>query len=301
MKHDVIRRFLLVSDMHYHTQEMYDELKAMYPNAKASAAAGSIFGYPQREKVEKVYEAIMNEHAIHPLDGVLILGDLSIDDADWRQLPRNYCRQFKVDCMDRLPCPVYAQPGNHDSHTNETWREIFGYDREFTVELGGDVFLMADSFAKVPAKDASGAPYTKIDPAYLRREAAKYRGTGKNVFLCSHHISNECEEVQTLIRETPEIKCAFRGHTHHNSVTDMGEAWGNKYLVDIGGYGYNGMVVNGKYDFNVFDFKWAWGYEMLEITTEGIHIYHVKPAYHYVGSNGVFDTEHTVSGELMLK
>ncbi|MBQ9783667.1 MAG: metallophosphoesterase [Clostridia bacterium] len=301
MKQDVISRFLLVSDMHYHTQENFEELKTIYPEAKASLAAGDIFGHPQREKIEKVYEGIMAEHAIHPLDGVLVLGDLSIDDADYRKLPINYCQQFKIDCMDRLPCPSYAQPGNHDSHTNDTWREVFGYDREFTVEFGDNVFLMADSFKGVPATGASGAGYTKIDPAYLRGEIEKYKGTGKNLFLCSHHVGDECDEVKELIRTTPELKCAFRGHTHHDAVIPMGDDWGGKYLIDIGGYGYNGMVIDGKYTFSVFDFKWAWGYEILEITKTGIRLYHVKPAMHYEGSNGVFDIEHTVDGELELQ
>jgi len=81
----------------------------------------------------------------------------------------------------------------------------------------------------------------------------------------------------------------------------MGEPWGGKYLIDIGGYGYNGMVVDGEYTFNIFDVKWAWGYEILEITTDGIRMYHVKPSMRYEGENGVFDIERTVEGLLELK
>ena len=45
------QRFLLVSDMHYTTEESYEELKKIYPNAKTSVAAGNAFGKTQRGKV----------------------------------------------------------------------------------------------------------------------------------------------------------------------------------------------------------------------------------------------------------
>ena len=49
------QRFLLVSDMHYTTEETAAELKLIYPDAKASVAAGNAFGKKQREKVEKIW------------------------------------------------------------------------------------------------------------------------------------------------------------------------------------------------------------------------------------------------------
>lgn len=300
-KEPIKQRFLLVSDMHYTTQESTKELKEIYPESNTSLAAGNIFGHPQREKIEAVYQAIMDEYNEAPLDAVLVLGDLSIDDYDYRKLPHNYCEKFKEDCMDRLPCPAYAQPGNHDSHLNETWREVFGYDREFTVTFGDTVFLMADTFKKVPASGASGAPYNPIDPELVKKTLEEYKG--KNIFICAHHVgTNEGEsELAQLIRENSELKCLFRGHTHHNAVIDLGEAYGNKKLVDIGGYGYNGMVLDGKYTFSVYDHKWAWGYEILEIGETKAYLRHIKPAYHYEGSNGTFDPERTVSGEIEIR
>ena len=88
------QRFLLVSDMHYTTDETAAELKLIYPEAKACAAAGNAFGKTQREKVEKVYTDIMEENRRSPLDAVIVLGDLSVDDYDYRNLPFNYCKKF---------------------------------------------------------------------------------------------------------------------------------------------------------------------------------------------------------------
>ena len=122
------QRFLLVSDMHYSVEETPEEYKKIYPNARASVASGNAFGKTQRQKIEKIYEDIMEEQRRSPLDAVLVLGDLSIDDYDYRQLPISYCKKFKEDCMDRLPVPSYAIPGNHELRLD---REPLYREQEF--------------------------------------------------------------------------------------------------------------------------------------------------------------------------
>ena len=47
-------RVLLVSDMHYTTEETHDALKLICPTANTSAAAGDALGHTQREKIEKI-------------------------------------------------------------------------------------------------------------------------------------------------------------------------------------------------------------------------------------------------------
>ena len=163
---------MLVSDMHYSTEETPEEYKKIYPNAKTSVASGNAFGKTQRQKIEKIYEDIMEEQRRSPLDAVLVLGDLSIDDYDFRQLPISYCKKFKEDCMDRLPMPSYAIPGNHDSWPNEMWKEMMGYDREYALEFGDCVFLMADTFAATPCnpKDpCGGSPFNPVHDDLRRR------------------------------------------------------------------------------------------------------------------------------------
>lgn len=290
-------RVLLVSDMHYTTEETAEELKLKFPDAKASVASGDAFGHTQREKVEKVFEGITYEDSKEPLDAVFVLGDLSIDDYDFRNLPINYCEQFKIDCLDRLRCPSFVLAGNHDSYPDELWREVFGYGRQYSVTVADQVFIMLDTFRACPASGASGAKYTPVDTDFLKSELARCRG--KNIFLCSHFfsINSESEEFARLVRESDDIICLFHGHTHHNGVIELGEKYGNKQLFDIGGYGYHGMVVDGKYDFLQFSPAWAWGYQILEISEDKISTYHRKPPIHYVARNGVFDLEETISGQ----
>jgi predicted phosphodiesterase len=294
MKH----RILLVSDMHYSTEETHAEMKKIDPTVNASAAAGDAFGYTQREKIEKIYEAVVSEHKKAPLDAVLVLGDLSIDDYSFRNLPVNYCKKFKEDCMDRLPCPSYAIPGNHDSYPDEIWEETFGYGRQFTVEIGDAVFLMMDTFHSTPACSASGSPCTPLDADFLRFSLNRYKG--RRIFICAHHIAENVftEETKELIRSSEDVVCLFRGHVHRNAVIDLGEALGHKTLIDIGGYAYNGKCIDKRWTFSLFDFAWAWGYQILEWDDEAVHTYHIKPTMHYKAENGVFDVSETRSGEL---
>ena len=61
------QRFLLISDMHYTTEETAAQLKLTHPKAIASAAAGNAFGKTQREKIETIYTDILQEHCKHSL------------------------------------------------------------------------------------------------------------------------------------------------------------------------------------------------------------------------------------------
>jgi len=294
------QRFLLVSDVHYTTEQTSAELKKVYPQAKTSDAAGNTFGKTQREKIEKIYNDICRENSREKLDAVLILGDLSIDDYGFRNLPWNFCQRFKENCMDRLPCPSFAIPGNHDSYPNKLWREVFGYDRQYTIQIGNCFFIMADTFANVPGLDASGSPGSQLDEDFLR-EALKKSGK-KKVFLCAHHLDADkhfTDSTRNLICHDRNIVYMYRGHTHINSVTQMGEAYGNKKIIDIGGYGYSGQKVGNTWDFNIFDFKWAWGYQILEVHDDKIRTYHVKTDMLYAATNGTYDIKETIEDELI--
>lgn len=294
----LMQRFILVSDMHYTTDKSAKEFKAEYPEANVSAASGTAFGKTQAEKIRKIYTDILEENKNSALDGVLVLGDLSIDDWDFRKLPFNYCQRFKEECMDTLPCPAYAIPGNHDSYTNDTWKRIFGYDRQFAVAFGDTVFIMADTFASVPANGASGSAHTRLDGEFLLDCLKKYKG--KRIFLCAHYFDADesfDEKTKQIIKDSPEIVCLFRGHVHVSSVIELGREMGDKTLIDIGGYGYCGRNVGGRWDFNTFDQSWAWGYQVLEIYDDTVRTYHVKTANRYIATNGCFDTVKTVEDE----
>jgi predicted phosphodiesterase len=288
-------RFLLASDIHYTTDLLPSQLKQQFPDAIGSAASGDAFGYTQKQKVDLLTKAVCDEHEKANLDAVLFLGDLSIDDYSFRNLPENYCLKFKNECLDRLPCPYYVIPGNHDSYPNADWMAMFGTDRQHTVAIGDCVFLMLDTFAATPANSASGSPLTMIDDAFLQQELHQH--AGRKIFICAHHIEHAVfsDRAQQLIAENPDIKLLFRGHTHINDAIPFAD----KTLIDIGGYAYNGMCIDGRWEFGIFDPTWAWGYQILEID-DAICTYHVKPALEYHAANGHFSYPKTIENEIRL-
>lgn len=282
-------RILLVSDMHYTTELTYGEMKAINPGVNASIASGPLFGFTQKQKLDMVYDSIIREYEKEPLDLILVLGDLSIDDWNFRNLPDNYCKKFKDEYLARFPAPAFVLAGNHDSYPDEIWKDIFGTHRQHTVIFGDCAFIMLDVYPSPVASSASGSVYKGVDAAFLESEIEKNRD--KKIFLCTHMFdeNREPDEVKKLIRENQSVVCVFRGHTHNNDIIKLDAEYGGKYLFDIGGFAYNGMVVDGKYTFGMFDERWAYGYQILEINNSAAGTYHTKIALRYHAINGDFD------------
>lgn len=293
-------RVILVSDMHYTTEESYSELKLKYPNAKTSVAAGNAFGYTQSEKVKCIVDDINEFAKKNPIDSVLVLGDLSLDDYSYRNLPCNYCVKFKSECMEKMPCKAFAIPGNHDSYPNELWKEIFGYDRQYSLKINGAAFIMLDTFNSSPASDASGSAYTGVDLHFLKTELKKY--PTEQIFICAHYLAfdENRKELDTMLNGLNRIVCLFDAHTHTNKLY-LPEENRKHYQINVGGYGYSGEILDdGKLHFDRFQEAWSWGYEVLEWNEKSAHLYHVKPARRYVGYNGVFDYKGAIEDEITL-
>ena len=292
-------RVILVSDMHYTTEETPKELKAVSPDYNTSDAAGDAFGYTQRGKIDCIVNDVNAFMENATVDAVLVLGDLSIDDYGFRTLPANYIQKFKEDCMDQLSCPSYAIPGNHDSYPNELWREVFSYDRQYSIKIGDAVFIMLDTFEAAPASGASGSDYCGIDADFLEQELEKY--PTEQIFLCTHYVNHTKYDyrLNRILKDNDRIVCLFHGHTHKNDVL-LPDGLAKRFLINIGGYGYQGEKIDNKWVFNQFDKAWAWGYTVLEWNETKAHVYHVKPARHYVGGNGEFDFTETIENELTI-
>ncbi len=301
MNHTYAHRIVLVSDMHYTTEETDKELRLIYPEARTSVAAGNAFGRTQLEKINCIVSDLNEFVSKAPVEAVLVLGDLSIDDYSFRKLPRNYCEQFKKDCMEKLPCPSYALAGNHDSYPNDLWKAVFGYDRQYSIKIGDAAFIMLDTFNSCPASGASGSPYTGVDYEFLKNELKKY--PTEQIFICTHYIRNDSydEKFIELLNQNNRIVCLFDAHTHRNRLFIPHEQV-TQYQINVGGYGYQGIhLENGKWDFNQFEESLAWGYEVLEWNDTEAHVYYVKPSRRYIGTNGVFDFEGRIENEHTIK
>ncbi len=281
-------RVLFVSDMHYTTEETTAELQEKYPESNASAASGKTFGYTQEEKIEAILDDIEEFSERQSIDAVMVLGDLSLDDYGYRNLPVSYLKEFKKDFLDELEVPWHAIAGNHDSYPNEEWKSIIGKERQYSVKIGDAVFMMLDTFTDDQATSASGSKYAGVDVEWLQKELDKY--PTETIFLCSHYYQpKEADyKFKRILKENPRIVCMFRGHTHKNTVLAP-EEMNFMRLVDIGGYAYDGDDSSGAWDFSQFKDDWAWGYQILEWNDTEARIYHVKTPRSYNASNGIFN------------
>lgn len=280
-------RILLVSDVHYTTEETRRELREKYPGANGSTANGPILGYSQKERMDYLLECINKEHEAAPLHAILMPGDLSIDDYDFRHLPYNFCEKFRDDYMSKMPVPICAGPGNHDSYSDEQWFAMFGHHRQFSIVANNALFLMADTY-NAPADGASGSPYTHFDIEWAKREMEIHKD--KPVFILAHYLwpKREGEAFAEFLRENPRIAAIFVGHSHRYEVIRLGEEYGNKNIYDIGGFSYYTRPTDGVWDFNMFNPEWRWGYQMLEFDENSFKTWHVFPERTYHAHNGEF-------------
>lgn len=293
-------RVIFVSDMHYTTEETTEELKEIHPEANTSAAAGNAFGYTQAEKIQAILDDINAFSEKEPIEAVLVLGDLTLDDYGYRNLPENYLKKFKSDFIEKLDYPCYATAGNHDSYPNEEWKAVMGTERQYSVKIGDAVFIMLDTFSDELASGAAGSPYVSIDVDFLEEQLEKY--PTEKIFLCSHYYKPSATDYRftKLLKENDRIVCMFMGHTHNNTVLAP-EELGYKFLVDIGGYAYVDNTTGGTWDFSLFDDDWAWGYQVLEWNETEAHLYHVKTARQYNASNGVFDFVGAIEDDMTIQ
>ena len=152
--------------------------------------------------------------------------------------------------------------------------------------------------AVLHARSASGAAFTDVDMVFLKQELEKC--SQKKIFLLSHYFLPERNEaLSQLVSSDPRILCLFQGHTHINRVLQPPCLQGTP-LVDIGGYGYQGECVEGKWIFSRFDPAWAWGYQVLQWNEESTQTYHIKPQRLYQGSNGNFFYPGAIEDKLEL-
>lgn len=222
LKTNMRKRVLLVSDLHYCQRDWYD--------------------VPSAERMEHLLAALAAEHRRDPCEMILFLGDYSLDHWQWQEKGtwiekgKSYTKEFVEEYCGRLPAPHYMIAGNHEQYGNALWREITGFDRQFSVPMGNFVFILLDTYAgDLDPTEHSDGTYTAIDADYLRAEMAKY--PDRKFILCSHFfdLANESGEVKELVRD-PRVLCFFCGHTHGSNVKTLPADLGGKKVFFTGNY-----------------------------------------------------------------
>lgn len=214
------------------------------------------------DRMEIMCDALKKEMELKPYDLILMLGDYSLDFWEW-EICGSYLWENKVsrtkEFMERfypkLPKKAYMIPGNHEQYSNEDWKGITGFEREFAVVYGDYVFAMLDTFAgNLDPKVHSDGEYTGINTAFLEEVLKRHKD--KKIILCMHDliIEKESEEARRLITEEKRIACAFAGHTHKSCTRILPEEWRGLAVFYSGDFSYNGGHIREK----------NWGYRIVE-------------------------------------
>ena len=235
------------------------------------------YNVPTQTRMLYWVKAITMEQNKGKADGLFLLGDFALDywfaGGSYLKGTSNVTVFFNK-YVKALPnaLPVYPVAGNHEQYAPDKWKEITGFDRQYTVNMGNCLFIMLDSFSGElgPGYDHDGK-YVNLNVEYVKSMLARY--PAKYVFLCAHWFdAGESEEFKKLVADEPRIICMFCGHDHQFRVEERGAEWGNKPILHTGQFSYAG----GEEDKDSV----CWGYRVLRVATDGtVSSEYISPAH----------------------
>ncbi len=242
------------------------------------------YGPAGEERMEKMICDLNAAYDREPYDAVLFLGDYSLD--HWKYEPGgsylhqgvSNTRRLVQDYLSRLKCPAqYLIPGNHEQYGNETWKQLTGCERQFSVMVNGYLFLMLDTFGGDldPDHDSDGT-YTGADVAFIRRVMEKHPDAP--VILCAHwfELRKETEAFKALVKEEKRILCLLCGHDHVNRI-EAHPALGGKLIIHDGHFSYTGFNDPA---------RCPWGWIEMKLYEEGVACAYAYPESVMNGSRG---------------
>lgn len=220
--------------------------------------------------------AIKKEHESAPIDLIIISGDTSLDHysdkGSYTTQGISTTKSFVENYVSQLPeeIPVYILPGNHEQFSNSQWKQMTGNDRQFTVEMKGNLFICLDNYNSKLEPYRTGDPdYTPTDVDYVKEQMEKYPDCDK-VWLVAHMFDTkqETDAFKSLLKGEKRIKGLFAGHTHQCSVIKLGNDYGGKRIAQTGNYSYTYYTAIPE-TINISDVKNSfWGFRDLNITSE---------------------------------
>lgn len=307
-------RVIILADTHWMPEEAEKGNYTLHEDV-----AGLSLGHTQGDRMRNIYLDIKYFSKRQNVDSVLVLGDLSNDDypvnkiginADgtFSDITKNYVYKFKNNLMTKFQSEMgiassWALPGNHDSYTNDQWKQIMGYDRQYAIEIGNAVFVMLDTYEADGVSTKS--EYRGVDIDWLRAQLdANPSWIGKPIFLCNHYYKQNTDDSNLLASNTIAVQellteyealgyqfvSMFYGHIHKTATRYVFSGKKMPILV-AGGYAYN----TDSQDYDAFYDHSAWGFGVLEWNDHEAHYYHVKYDRTYVSTAEDLVTDSIVS------
>lgn len=247
-------RILVTADVHYTYQEIW-------------------YGVHQDVRMQHWVDSIKEEHEKNPFDLIVVAGDTSLDHwaakGSWTKDKVSCTKQFIDKYVSQLPkdVPVFVLPGNHEQYTNAEWKAITGNERQGSVVIGNNLFIMLDNFRETlgdkygthPDYGMYSAPDSPVDVDFVKEQMALY--PEHDVWLIAHwfQMSIQPAEFGTILRDT-RVKGLFQGHSHVTTVTKLDGQYGSKSVATCGNFSYSGTQSTKEELYNSF-----WGFRELII------------------------------------
>ncbi len=205
-------RLIFVSDVHYMTEGV--------PQDKDGYQY--YYGEENDFRIQKIITLLNEEYQKAPIDAVVFLGDSTHE-------KEAYFRELCTTWLPKLPCPAYLLPGNHENYSDEVWREMTGYGRQYNLKLPYVHILMCDCFS-----DARHPHQLQpVDMDFVSEQVKKY--PGEKFLLCTHYFQMD-EALEQWLFSTPEVIAIMHGHTHL-SLPKV-ESFGGKKVISTGNFSY---------------------------------------------------------------
>ena len=233
------------------------------------------YGVRDADRQQAWVNAVLAEHEKHPFDAIIIAGDISLDYHD-KKTPYDKGHStgliFMQQFFSQLPdMPRFILAGNHEEFSYEDWLALVGNERQGEITLGKDTFLCLDNYHEDlgPVYDSSDK-YSPMDMDYIRAVMAAH--PDNRFWLVSHYfdLNKESDDFRALLATDRRIKGLFMGHTHLNTLVELGEEYQNLVIAQTGNFSYTCGTI--ERDF--------WGLRDLVITENGAISRYIQPESH---------------------
>ncbi len=162
---------------------------------------------------------------------VAVTGDLTLDSADGLF--------FAKSLLSKLEVPWFPVPGNHDKALRgkvcEAMFQSLGFPRWYSFDYAGRHFVCLD--ADEHDGSTSRGSISAEQLSWLRRDLREHRDVETLVFLHHHPLLDdwtvpnrfaENAAILRTIRENPQVKWVFNGHSHDNRFLELD---GTRYVT----------------------------------------------------------------------
>ncbi len=275
-------RLSFVSDMQF---SVPDGTEIMFPYGVSAWERGLI-----------LTDRILYEWDTHPFDALFLLGDIvSSEENKWKDssdIGLHYWTLFKNRYLSRLEnagLPYFYVYANHDDLNDEQFAHFFPYTKNYTVEIGGALFLCLDHFATPNPENCRfgyGAP-SDSDINFLASCEGLVQAY-ENVYLMSHYFPTGFERTGAYIARFPQILAGFEGHSHNTTPRRFSVLGGIFTAFEVGNFSWQGDEWGLASDGSTTEFgvpSGAWSFCVLEGCPENAscasRVYRIYPEVPY--------------------